>query len=425
MSMRMRRGSTGGTPPGPPPATYGPVEGPQWVRDNAAPQTITVPPGAIEFTSRADLVTKIAANPAGTDFKSLASTVYTWSQPLQESVKAPRLYFLPGAIVDGFNNSVSGIVAFSSEPGAAGIHIRGGEFRNFNRVFSMNGNSVFEDATAYNCFDKVFNFGGSNNRATRVYAHSGGRYNISMFSPSYGIDNVLEHCHIANGNTRGLDPTVDAGGTKFLIQDGLICRYNWVENNNGSGLWWDGNNRNLQIYDNVCEDNDRWGIFYELGFGGTVIHHNALFDNANNTQASSGFGTAQLLSSGSDATTGGGDTSIIDIYNNWIDGDGTQVQMGVMNHSGHGLAKGTHYRDNDVWDRGTVTGRMAGVVSTNGPIPLTDDNTFEDNHYHVLSGQLSAAKFRFGDSQNDATQAQTFTQWKAAGRDDTGTMVAI
>ena len=420
MTLRLRRGgtATGGAPS---PPEFGPTNGPQWVRDHAVPGSINVPPGAIQFTSNADLLTKIAANPVGTDFKSVGGTVYPWTQMVQTPLQAPNIYLLPGTIIDGQNESVSGITAFSAEGagGAGSMKIYGGEFRNLYRAFSMLNNCIFEDAEVHNCFEVGFNMGGSNNRATRIYAHTNGRYNFSMFPSIYQTGNIVEFCHMRNGLTRILDPRIDAGCTKMHHQDGAIYRYNWIEGNNGAGLWWDGVNKNLQIYENVSENNLLWGFFYELGYGGTKLYRNAAFGNANGIPD---FGTGQILTSGADGTVEGS-PAYIDIYHNWIDGNGTQVQMGVVNHSGHGLSKATHYHDNDVWDHGTTLGRMTGVVSTNGTVPLTDDNTFVNNHYHTLSGQTGAAKFMFGTDQDLAGNRQTFTQWKAAGRDTTGTLV--
>jgi len=430
VSLRIRRGggSAGPPPPPPPPATeFGPINGPQWVRDHATPGTITVPGGAIQFTSEADLVTKVAANPSNSNFVSLSGGYYPWTSQYQETTKHPNIYWLPGTVVDGQNNSSSGITGFTSEPGSVGFTMYGGEFKNFWRVFSMNGSCKLEDALIHDCYEKGFNFGGNSNRVSRSIVHSCGRYNFSMFTSSgYATGNVLEYVQSYNGNTRLLDPSIDAGGSKMIAQDGLQVRYCWAHDNYGSGLWWDGNNRNVQVSQNVCENNNRWGIFYELGFGGTNIYRNACFNNANNRAAADGFGTAQLLSSGCDATSTG-NFPFIDIYQNWIDGDGTQIQMGIVNHPGHGTSKGTHYHDNDVWDRGTSRGRMTGLSSSAGTIPLdpASDNTWENNHYHVLTGQTGVDKFMWGTDQNVTTNWQTFTQWKAAGRDDTGTLVTI
>lgn len=422
MSLRIRRGGAGGTPPPPPPPppnVFGPTDGPPWVRSHATPQPITVPPTAIEFISEADLISKVAANASNTNFKSLPGANYAWTTTFQETTKSPNIYWLPGAIIDGQNNSASGITGFTSEPGSTGFQMYGGEFKNFWRVFSMNGNCILEDAVIHDCYEKGFNFGGNNNRVSRTVVSACGRYGFNANAASgYATGNVIEFVQAYGNLTRALDPRVDAGCSKLLNQDGLIVRYCWIHDNFGAGLWWDGNNRNVQVLENVCENNLLWGIFYELGFGGTNIYNNAAFGNATGT---SDFGTGQILTSGADATASGS-TPYIDIYNNWVDGDGTQVQIGVMNHTGHGLAKGTHYHDNDVFDHGTTLRRMAGVCSTNGTVPLTDDNTFENNHYHVLTGQTGAQKFVFGTDQN---VGQTFAQWQTAGRDDTGTMVTI
>ncbi len=112
----------------------------------------------------------------------------------------------------------------------------------------------------------------------------------------------------------------------------MIVRRNEVHDNYGAGLWWDGFNKNAQVYDNVVYDNRNWGIFWELSYGGTKIHDNTLTNNGLGDGTPNWFNNVQLLVSCSDGSVGG-----IEIYENTI--DGAAYPLGLINHSGHPSAR--------------------------------------------------------------------------------------
>jgi len=425
MSLRLRRGGglAGGGGAG---QVYGPTNGAQSVRDGTAPQAVTDPGGGVTFTTWADLSGKIAANPSGTKFvHAQGGTITDVNFQLNTGTKAPKIYFLglagsTATILNGLNYSATGITALSC---GDQTEVYGGEWENLWRAVAMEGAScVLQDAVIHNVYEKGFNWGlGANSRATRVYSHTNGKYNCTATGPSSG--HIMEYCHIRNGNTLNYALGVDSGAMKFggSGHHDFTIRNNWVEGNNGPGIWPDGAHYNFSIYENVVENNVLAGIFYELGYGGTTIHHNACLNNANNIND---VGYAQLMTSGADATAGGSDNQI-ELFNNLIDGNGTQVQMEVVNHSGHGLSKGTYYHDNDVTDRGATFARSVGLFTSNGTIPLqpSSNNLFANNRYHVTAGQTGAAGFFWGTSIT--ADVKTFTQWQAVPQDAGATIGII
>src|SRR5262245_30448930 len=403
MSMRIRRGGgpAGGGPP--PSQTYGPTNGVQSVRDGTAPQAVTDPGGGVTFTTWADLNTKIGLNPLGTKFvHAQGGVINDVNFQLNTTSKEPKIYFLGVAgstatVLDGQNESALGITAVNA---GNRTEIYGGEWKNLWRGVSMDGTAcVLQDAIIHNCYQQAFNFGtGNNTRATRVYAHTNGNYNLQSSAPNSGC--VLEYCHVRNGNTRNL-PNVasDAGAMKVSTgAHDFTLKFCWFETNNGPGIWFDGSNYNISIFENVSESNVATGIFYELGLGGTTIHHNYI---ANNAGGFNDFGTANLLLSGANGQGGGSDAQI-ECNNNLSDGDGTQVQMGIVNHAGHGLSTGAYFHDNDVFDRGATFSRSIGLASTAGTTPLqpSANNVFQSNRYHVKAGQTGAAGFVWGVNQS-------------------------
>src|SRR6266508_471735 len=142
MSLRIRRGSRITTTP-----TYGPILGPPAIRASAGPRTVTTPGGAIAFTSRDDLSTKITANPATSTFVATGGPIFAWPASISGQGKNPTIVFptTGSLILDGGRESASGTIAFDSSDR---VTIKGGEFRNFS--YGCVGNIVIEDANLHN-----------------------------------------------------------------------------------------------------------------------------------------------------------------------------------------------------------------------------------------------------------------------------------
>jgi hypothetical protein len=78
--------------------------------------------------------------------------------------------------------------------------------------------------------------------------------------------NVISH----NG-WAGFDPNWEAGGAKWAEADHLLIADNTVADNRGPGLWDDIDSRDVTYIGNVARDNDRPGIFHEIGGRARIV----------------------------------------------------------------------------------------------------------------------------------------------------------
>jgi hypothetical protein len=404
---------------------------------------VSDPGGGVTFTTSASLLTAINANPAGTKFIHAAGGTEDWSAGLSVPTgKAPRIYFLglAGSTATTLvgNGRTVGFDCFA----AGGMEIRGGTYTDFGTLggpgyaAAINGRGPFtvEDAKFDACYKGV-GYDGTGAaptdviKYTRCYAVDCLRYGftISGFTAS-GPE--ISYCHWKNNNTALFDPANDAGGSKFLVNDCWV-HHCWVESNQGSGIWTDFSSNDVVIEENVSENNTWWGIFYEVGGPGAhsatgIIRHNYC---ANNGAGAGGswYNSGQILASCDDGQRNGG--TGFDVSFNLIDVPvgSSAVALGWVDHSSHPYnVKSGLFHDNDVWLRGTQTGRVGGYNAdlTSDPFSVAYNNHFENNSYHVTNTAL--AKWYWGDPGVGAPSAtKTWAQWQAYGNDDTGSVVLI
>lgn len=268
-------------------------------------------------------------------------------------------------------------------------------------------------------------------RYNRCYVYNSLKYGLSAGSPNattYSPIPEISYCHWKNCNLGNFSPAGDSGGTKFLTYSPWI-HHNWAEGNNGSGIWTDYSWNRTLIEENVVENNNGWGIFFEVGNAhswlGTMcldakIRHNALYNNALSMPGGAGswFNSVQLLVSCTDGQINGG--TGFEVANNIV--DGAALAMGFVDHNFHPFdVKSGLWHDNDIWLRGTGTGKVGGELITGGTQPQGDpfsapsNNHFEDNRYHV--SDLGIAKWRWAGAN------KTWAQWQALGHDNTGSLL--
>jgi parallel beta-helix repeat protein len=75
---------------------------------------------------------------------------------------------------------------------------------------------------------------------------------------------------ISYGNPANLPQDFDAGGTKFNASDDMCFFSNYMHDNTGTGIWFDGFNNNNQIKANLVVNNNGVGIHYELSKSATI-----------------------------------------------------------------------------------------------------------------------------------------------------------
>jgi Right handed beta helix region len=386
----------------------------------------------------------IDAKPPGTTF-CFAKGLYRLSSGIWTGDKFPRLDLRAGAVIDGQNGGFVGINGPDGPANRPGTTILGGVFQHFGNanaegaapvVVRRNGVVVGTE------FRENFNVGlgvqgsnarvshvdthhngvglgvqGSNARVSHVYTHHNGRYGLVVTRPCDGcpgpVGVIVEDSEIAFNNTRQLSVIDDAGGTKFSGGTvGMIVRGNEVHDNYGSGLWWDGFNRNAQVYGNVIRDNRNWGIFWELSYGGTKIHDNTLTGNGIGDGTANWYNNVQLLVSCSDGSVGR-----IEIYDNTI--DGAAYPLGLINHSHHPLrTTGVYVHHNRMTLRSS--GDEVGAVAFDGLTELFSEaanNRFDSNTYRVTD---PGGAYWAWDGQ-----MLTWSQWQALGHDQYGAVQAI
>ena len=414
------------SPTPPPPTTT--TTPPPTTTTTVPPTTTTTTPSPPECTGTQvvpgdSIQTAINNTPTGGTI-CFATGTHVMSGGVSTSTKALTLDFRagsdPDAIIDGNNG---GFIGFNGPQDDTRVTYFGGVFQHFGNAASplyiqpliVRPNDVVEGGEFKDNFNGGLTVQGSN-AVVDVYTHHNGRYGITAeacggCSAPVGI--IIEDSEIAFNNTAHYNPGGDAGGTKFSGgTDGMIVRNNIVHDNYGSGLWWDGFNTNAQVYGNTIYGNHWWGIFYELSYGGTVVHDNVLTDNGWDTSISGDtwFNTVQILVSCSDGTIGA-----IEIYNNTV--DGTAKALGIINHAVHPIdTKNVYFHNNMVILRSN--GAKVGGNAFDGETWLwTSNNLFEDNDYRVLD--LAAVHFRWNNTD------LTWSQWQALGHDDTGSMTLL
>jgi hypothetical protein len=194
---------------------------------------------------------------------------------------------------------------------------------------------------------------------------------------------------------------------------------------------------NVNCHDNVTENNNSSGIFYEISYGGTIIEHNYSFnDGMGDAAAAPGSGglnppfgnDAILIScSPSDATGSvppAGPNTTSEVRYNWIDTSGGGGGIGLLDHSGHpsGLrTRNWSVHHNLVYTRGPAISSLArsGLFDPSNLNLITlagANNHFDADEYHVLTP---------GGAYYDADGSKTFTTFRAAGYEASGTEAGL
>lgn len=351
------------------------------------------------------------------------SGLYELSDTISTGDKFPVLDLRAGAIIDGQNGGFIGIDGPNPPADQRGTIVLGGVFQHFGNAASpswvapiiVRRNSVVNGTEFRENFNSGLTIQGSNARVTNVFTHHNGRYGLNgggcgcPADPPSGVNGVIiENTEVAFNNTRQLDIGDDAGGTKFVGWNGAVIRDNNVHDNYGAGLWFDGYNKNIRVYGNRVTDNRNWGIFYELSYGGTTIHHNRLVGNGVGdgvTSDSAWYANVQLLVSCSDGSTGG-----IEVHSNTIDGEAKA--LGLINHDQHPIrTRGVYVHDNTFTLRSWTS--QVGAMAFDGLTELftaSANNRFEHNDYRVRS--------RRGSHWTWDGKTLTWRQWQAVGDDE-------
>jgi parallel beta-helix repeat protein len=217
-------------------------------------------------------------------------------------------------------------------------------------------------------------------------------------------DNEVDH-----NNTQGFAPDWEAGGVKFGggLFTGVQARHNYIHDNDGVGLWFDGYGDQFVFDSNTVAHNSWDGIKVEISYGGRVTNNIIIGNGFASPNSREGDGI-MVYSSG-----GGG----LEISGNTLSGNKHAIMLFSADRGsgpmGPLVTRNLNVHDNTVTLSG---GQLTGAARYDGSTGLwtTDNNRFERNTYHLESADSSP----FIWSNNTL---MTEAQWRAAGNDDTGT----
>lgn len=199
----------------------------------------------------------------------------------------------------------------------------------------------------------------------------------------------------------------EAGGTKFVLTDGLLARDNWIHHNEGPGLWTDIGNVNTVIEDNRVEDNLQEGIVHEVSYS-AIIRRNQVRRN--------GLRDPRRLVWPWAAGIGVHASADVEVYENVVEGNAHGIvaiqQARGSGHLGPYEVRNLWVHDNTIVMQSGLTGLVQDIGSPG--LFLEANNRFTGNTYHITGNPLP---FAWNDAQ------RTEIEWKAFGQDTDGMFV--
>jgi hypothetical protein len=94
-------------------------------------------------------------------------------------------------------------------------------------------------------------------------------------------DCLIEDCRLLFNNYRRFHSGWHAGGMKCIPSNKrcTVQRCEAAYNIASDGIWFDSDNSDIRILDNVSHHNDGYGIFFEINKGGGLIANNLVYAN--------------------------------------------------------------------------------------------------------------------------------------------------
>jgi len=225
---------------------------------------------------------------------------------------------------------------------------------------------------------------------------------------TYGAPAVIEHNEIARNRELGYAWGWEGGAMKILRSKGMVFRNNWVHHNNGPGIWFDSNNRDITIASNLVEHNSYAGIFYEISYGDTKIYWNTVRHNGNGNV---GPATAGIYISNS---------RDIEVFGNAVDSNNYGILLRMVDRhrgpDGRLETANVKVRNNDIR---MFTGHSGLSEETGDDAFFTSKgNVFEDNTYRLDDPDARRFDWVRGWEAND------WDEWRDFGHDESGQLLS-
>ncbi len=356
------------------------------------PPSAEVPADAVVVNPGDNIQQLVNSHPAGTTFFLRAGVHRAPGGATHVAPKTGNTFVgEPGAIMDGAGSTTR---AFYDSGGAPDVTIRGLVIRKYrNRAetgaidsgsggWRLIGNEIHGNSGA------GISFGGSNWLVEGNHIHHNDQIGIlGMGSGGRVLSNT-----IANNNpNRAYDWSWEAGGTKFIKTTNLRVAGNKVLNNNGPGLWTDGNNQGTVYENNIVRDNAGPGIFHEIS-GSATIRNNTVSGNAHPFYVG-----GILIANSSDVTVTG----------NSLSGNDGGI-IGLQDDRGSSNTVNLTVTGNSVSHSGGVSGL---IHNSGADVAATGTIRFDQNHYSV--GGNRPFSWKGG--------GLTVAEWQGLGQDTNST----
>jgi parallel beta-helix repeat protein len=251
------------------------------------------------------------------------------------------------------------------------------------------------------------------------YIHHNGHLGIKVDGlagysgePTYLTDKgepvLVANNEIAHNNTAHADVGHDAGGLKVWNTNNVTVENNFVHHNWGNGIWFDVDNYNGVIRNNLVEDNEFSGIYIEISRRITV-ENNTVNRNGRNYATDNWRVVAGIsVDTSSDVIVRG---------NTLINNGNSLTAVAQSNRSGEGrqwyLQRVVFDSNDATMDRGRV-GRVMDATARNNQSAMADVK-FTNNEYTV-SGDAGWIW------DNWESQKINWTQWRTLGQDLNGVL---
>jgi parallel beta-helix repeat protein len=256
----------------------------------------------------------------------------------------------------------------------------------------------------------------SNTTVRNSYSHHNGQLGIGGQGGG-----TVENTELAYNNWQGkVDALWEAGGGKWVNNNGLVVRNVYSHDNCGPGLWTDGYNENVVYENNRVVNNHGPGIFHEIG-GAARVSGNTATGNAWGDLKSTGTGKACATSPPGGKTGYGGGILVatshdVEVYGNTVSGNDGGVVL-IYDNRSDSPGSGTFnvsVHDNDMTLGADSDYRITGCYDNTGTGKCaTSNNSWNRNVYHA--GTV-ANPFRWLNGD------RTWTQWRSYGFDAAGSI---
>jgi hypothetical protein len=192
---------------------------------------------------------------------------------------------------------------------------------------------------------------------------------------SGAVGALVEGNRIDHNNTAGYDPAWEAGGSKWAAgTQRLTVRGNHVYDNNGPGLWTDGDNVHTTYERNLVEGNLGPGIIHEISYD-AVIRDNIVRNNAKAVAGRSIWWGSEIHVNASQR---------VEVYQNTVTSTVNGIGL-VDSDRGSGRLGAYRVAHVDVHDNVVrmAAGAETGLVGRPTAFEPAAGNRFRRNTYHV------------------------------------------